>query len=194
MKYVLDKRMKRTKKLFHEALLLLLQEKEFVDISISEIVRKADVNRGTFYHHYKDKVDLLDEMVCFTLSNMIKAYRKPHKVYQQMNITEISTIPFFEHFVEHKVFYKTLLNKRVPINLAERMIIVMERYYLEGIDFSLPNEHDVDYRLFCSYRVHGLIGFILNWIQRDFHYPVEFMAKQLVKIVTLNTERVYIKN
>lgn len=186
--------MKRTKKLFHEALLSLLQEKEFEVISISEIVKKADVNRGTFYHHYKDKVELLEEMVEVTLSKMVKAYRKPHKSYQQMNITEISTIPLFEHFIQYKTFYKTMLTNQIPINIAEQMINTMEQHYFDDIEFKLSNQNEVDFNLFCSYRVHGLIGFILNWIKRDFHYPAEFMAEQLVKIVTLNTERIYIKH
>lgn len=194
MKNVSDKRMKRTKSIFHETLLLLLQEKEFSSISISEIVRTADVNRSTFYFHYEQKEDLLEEMVNTTLEKMIVAFRKPHISYQVMNITEISTIPLFEHFTENKVFYKTMLSSRVPIHLQDRMIDVMENHYQLDIDFYLPQlREDIDYQLFISYRVHGLIGFIVNWIKHDFKYPLEFMSEQLVKIVTLNTQKLYIK-
>lgn len=194
MKNISDKRMKRTKILFHETLLSLLQEEEFSSISISEIVRKADVNRSTFYFHYEKKEDLLEEMVQSTLREMIIAFRKPHISYQEMNITEISTIPLFEHFVENKLFYKTMLLSSVPIRLQDRMIEVMLNHYQLDIDFYLPQlQDDVNYQLFISYRVHGLIGFIVNWIKQDFIYPVEFMAEQLVKIVTLNTQKLYIK-
>ncbi|RKJ05500.1 hypothetical protein D7X33_51070 [Butyricicoccus sp. 1XD8-22] len=133
-------------------------------------------------------------MVQVTLREMIIAFRKPHISYQEMNITEISTIPLFEHFVENKIFYKTMLSSSVPIHLQDRMIEVMLNHYELDIDFYLPQLHDdVNYQLFTSYRVHGLIGFIVNWIKHDFKYPVEFMAEQLVKIVTLNTQKLYIK-
>ncbi|SOC43121.1 TetR/AcrR family transcriptional regulator [Ureibacillus acetophenoni] len=194
MKNVSDKRMRRTKTLFHETLLALLQEKEFSSISISEIVRKADVNRSTFYFHYEKKEDLLEELVQTTLEKMIIAFRKPHISYQEMYITEISTIPLFEHFLENKVFYKTMLSNSVPIHLQDRMIEVMENHY-QLIDFYIPQQRDdIDYQLFISYRVHGLIGFIINWIKNGFHYSVEFMSEQLVKIVTTNTQKLYIKN
>lgn len=194
MKNVSDKRMRRTKILFHQTLLTLLQEKDFTSITISEIVKNADVNRGTFYFHYEKKEDLLEEMVQMTLAKMVVAYRKPHISYQEMNITEISTIPLFEHFIEYKIFYKTMLSSRVPIHLQDHMIEVMEHHYHIDLDFHLPQlEEDLNYQLFTSYRVHGLIGFIVNWIKHDFEYPVEFMAQQLVKIVTLNTQKIYIK-
>ncbi|MFJ8235705.1 TetR/AcrR family transcriptional regulator [Ureibacillus sp. NPDC094379] len=186
--------MKRTKKLFHQALLSLLQEKEFTYITISEIVIKADVNRGTFYFHYEKKEDLLEEMVQMTLTKMIAAYRKPHISYQEMNITEISTIPLFEHFVENQVFYKTILSSKVPIHLQDRMIEIMEYQFQIDIDFHIPELlENLDFQLFTSYRVHGLIGLIINWIKHDFQHSTEFMAEQLVKIVTLNTQKIYIK-
>jgi AcrR family transcriptional regulator len=194
MQNVTDKRMKRTKIMFHQALLELLQEKSFESISISEIVRKTGVNRGTFYFHYEQKDDLLEEIVKTVLTQMVVAYRKPHKSYQEMTITEISTYPLFEHFIENKLFYQTMLSSSVPIHLHERMLQTMEHHYHQDIDFFLPSiSKDVNQDLFCSYRVHGLIGFILNWIKNDFDHPIEYMAEQLVKIVSINTQKIYIK-
>ncbi|MDR6123521.1 AcrR family transcriptional regulator [Bacillus sp. SLBN-46] len=194
MQTINDKRMKRTKLMFHHALLLLLQEKTFEEISISDIVRKAEVNRGTFYYHYEQKEDLLEEMVNTVINNMVVAFRKPFKPYQKMDINEISIIPLFEHFLENRVFYTTMLSNRVPIHLDERLLQTMEKNYLHNLEFFFPlDEKDVNKELFYSYKVHGLIGFILNWIKNDFQYPITYMAEQLVNIVTINTKTVYIK-
>ena len=40
----------------------LLQEKPFEKIKVSEIARKAGIDRQTFYLHFVDKYDLLDKM------------------------------------------------------------------------------------------------------------------------------------
>ena len=44
-----DKRIRRTKKLLRQALASLMQEKEFQNITVTDVVRRADINRGTFY-------------------------------------------------------------------------------------------------------------------------------------------------
>ncbi len=49
----------RSKALIKEALLSLMIEKPFEKISISDIVRRADINRGTFYAHYENASDVL---------------------------------------------------------------------------------------------------------------------------------------
>ena len=46
-----------------EALLLLLEQKDFDAITVKEICRKAGVNRSTFYLHYESMNDLLEETV-----------------------------------------------------------------------------------------------------------------------------------
>ena len=46
-----------------KALMILLNEKSLNDISVSELTKEAHINRGTFYLHYDDKMDLVDNLV-----------------------------------------------------------------------------------------------------------------------------------
>ena len=46
-----------------KALTILLNEKSLNDISVSELTKEASINRGTFYLHYDDKMDLVDNLV-----------------------------------------------------------------------------------------------------------------------------------
>lgn len=54
-----DRRVRRTRQLLQSALLALLKEKRYEDISVQDIIERADVARSTFYVHYVDKDDLL---------------------------------------------------------------------------------------------------------------------------------------
>ncbi len=53
-----DRRVKYTKLAIREAFLSLLDEKPLDKISVTEICKRADINRGTFYSHYTDAYDL----------------------------------------------------------------------------------------------------------------------------------------
>ncbi|WP_052889207.1 TetR/AcrR family transcriptional regulator [Thermogemmatispora carboxidivorans] len=58
-----DPRVRRTRRLLQQALLELLQEKSFADISIQDIAERATVNRTTFYAHFGDKYALADAVI-----------------------------------------------------------------------------------------------------------------------------------
>ena len=49
--------------LMDEALLQLLEKKDFAFISVKEICQKAGVNRSTFYLHYENANELLEETI-----------------------------------------------------------------------------------------------------------------------------------
>lgn len=55
-----DPRVKRTKKYIQKAFTELLAEKDFEDVSIQDIMERAELNRATFYNHYQDKYELLE--------------------------------------------------------------------------------------------------------------------------------------
>ena len=58
----IDPRIKRTKKQLRWALMTLMSEKAQKNISVRELAERADINRGTFYIHYKDVSDLLQHL------------------------------------------------------------------------------------------------------------------------------------
>ena len=57
-----DKRIRRTKKILTEALIEILKEKNVMDVTVSELEKKADVTRTTFYQYYLDPVDMLEQL------------------------------------------------------------------------------------------------------------------------------------
>lgn len=57
-----DRRVRKTKALLRGALTTLLREKDVKDITVSELAALADVSRGTFYCHYKDIYDMVEQL------------------------------------------------------------------------------------------------------------------------------------
>lgn len=65
----LDRRTRYTKMVICDALLTLMEQKPFGKISVTEVCKKAEINRGTFYLHYLDLEDVLDQLLQEILEN-----------------------------------------------------------------------------------------------------------------------------
>lgn len=57
-----DKRVIRSRRLIRQAFSDLLTEKAFDAITVTDIIQRADLNRGTFYAHYRDVRDVRDQL------------------------------------------------------------------------------------------------------------------------------------
>jgi AcrR family transcriptional regulator len=57
-----DRRVKYTKMVLKDSLIKLMQEKPISRITIKAICEDADVNRATYYSHYKDQFDQLNQI------------------------------------------------------------------------------------------------------------------------------------
>lgn len=58
----MDRRQRKTREAIFSALIELLSQKEFSQITVGEIVEKADVGRATFYAHFETKDHILKEL------------------------------------------------------------------------------------------------------------------------------------
>ena len=54
-----DRRVQRTRRLLHKALMTEVLDKKYESITVQEILDRADVGRSTFYTHFHDKDELL---------------------------------------------------------------------------------------------------------------------------------------
>ena len=53
---------RRTKELIQKSFMEMLEKKTFDSITVGDIAKTAKINRGTFYLHFIDKFDLLDQI------------------------------------------------------------------------------------------------------------------------------------
>ena len=71
-----DRRVRFTKMTLRESLIKLLEEKNIAEISVTELCRCADVNRGTFYAHYRQPSDVLVDIEENLISELSEIMRR----------------------------------------------------------------------------------------------------------------------
>jgi AcrR family transcriptional regulator len=136
-KRVKDRRIQKTQKLLHEALVSLIHEKSYDDIVVKEILDRANVGRSTFYMHFRDK----DELLASGMRDMLGSVRPavlPSSAKRNEKTIWFS-LPIFEHIHQHQhdggasigTRGRAILHEHLQKLLAE-MIADDTRRYLQG--------------------------------------------------------------
>lgn len=90
-----------TKKALASALKELMQEEAFSKISVSDICEKCEMNRKSFYYHFKDKYDLVNWIFD---TEFITVMNK-----QGYSIGWDSVVLLSEYFYKNRAFYRKAL-------------------------------------------------------------------------------------
>lgn len=92
-----DPRVKRTRRLLQQAFVALIAEQEFEDITVQDIVARAEVNRATFYLHFEDKFALFSTMMREKLSESLAKQLPESQEFTRDNLRKLAavTIEFF---------------------------------------------------------------------------------------------------
>jgi AcrR family transcriptional regulator len=183
-----DLRIVKTKEALHNALLELLKEKSLEIISISEICRKARVNRGTFYLHYGQIEDLFEEYFKEITADLARSYQEPYRSVPVLKITELdpSTIRIFHHIEKYKPFYRIVLSKKVPLMYYYLLFDEIKHLLLQDKEGVL--KEGVNHQLYFAYQANAIIGIIIEWYQNDFSYTASYLNNQLVQILNMKID------
>jgi AcrR family transcriptional regulator len=98
-----DRRSQRTRGLLSSALVELMLQKRYDEITVQDIIDRANVGRSTFYAHYLDKEDLLVSDFTRVLDSLSQQLRHEGDIHSAPTLT-----PFFEHVRNHVQLYKAL--------------------------------------------------------------------------------------
>ncbi|HBI04816.1 MAG TPA: TetR/AcrR family transcriptional regulator, partial [Paenibacillaceae bacterium] len=159
---VQDKRIKRTKKLLKDSLLVLLEIKSLKEITITDIVQKAEVNRGTFYKHYQYKEDLLEELIDDVLYDLTQSYQEPYRNLETFDIKNLtaSAIKIFQHVYLYKKFYEIIIKYNVLPGYQEKICNVIKKLTIQDfLDYRENNHINTD--MYASYHAYAILGMII---------------------------------
>ena len=164
-----------------EALIELLEKKEFEYITVKEICEKAGVNRSTFYLHYETIGDLLDECVAYKNDECFQRYATHltdiKERLRSENLDDLIFIspeylkPYLEFVKDNKRLFKVVLSHSDVFNAEETFRKLFTEIFSPVLDrFSLP-EQDKSYII--SFYIAGIMAIISEWIRGDCADTVE---------------------
>ena len=112
----MDRRVARTRRLLGEALLELIQEKQFDTITIRDITERGDIGYATFFRHYDSKEDLLSEQ----LEQMIRQLEQMAGEHTEDYFEREETL-FYRHMQDNELLYRSLLAGNVNVQVHRRL-------------------------------------------------------------------------
>ena len=105
-----NKRSKESQEFIIEAFSLLLQNKEYDKISVSDVCKKAGVNRSTFYAHYTDIYDLMKSIESNLSDSMNEIFIKYASGIETQSQLFLDLFNFVK---EYKYFYIAYLSGHI---------------------------------------------------------------------------------
>ncbi len=166
----MDKRVKKTKQAVFKAFLELLEVEAIDKITISQVAKKADVNRSTVYFNFKDKNDILIQCTKHYINNMF--------------LTCMSEEP--EALVQHTFAYIKQNIDVFQLITNTNSQIFKEQLYLEIEKKSQSYDRlngniisDIDTVNNVIY-ISSIVGVINWWIENDCKMEIDTLTKSIV--------------
>jgi AcrR family transcriptional regulator len=169
----MDPRVIRTKRMFKDALISLLQENEDQSkLTVQKLADRAELNRATFYLHYHDIEELKEQMVDEVLEELTE---KIHPLFEENQDKSASLIAtFLEHIYEHGLLFNVMLEnndfrKRLFDIIIEIVSTRRETRKVKGHTTQVPIE------IIAS----STFGIVTWWIQKGMPYSPSYLAEQI---------------
>lgn len=125
-----------TRSLIKEAFTVLMKEKGFQTLTVSDITRKAGINRGTFYLHYVDKYDLLEKLEEDLLDDLTEILLKKYDNHfdNPKEIIPYQAILSALYYVKDDFdFIQVLISKNGDMSFINRFKELLQKSMKEGI-------------------------------------------------------------
>jgi AcrR family transcriptional regulator len=156
----MDRRVYRTREALGDALVSLMIEKSYDEITVQQVLERAKVGRSTFYTHFVDKNDLfmsdVDDFWTLMSSMLTRRGEKSERVAPVKE--------FFEHVAEARAFYDSL----VASGRVHEVVELGQAHLAGGIQQRLEaipraSVHSAGKRKLMSQAFSGAFFSLLSW-------------------------------
>ena len=169
------------------ALMEILKTKSFEYITVSEICKKAGVNRSTFYLHYENTRDLLEETIRNMTDNFVSYFVPDGKIspinFEESQkdklvfISEEYLMPYLSYFKENRKIFLTVFENGKLFGFEETYEKLFNNIFNPILDVFKYPESERKYVM--AFYLNGINSIIMEWIKED----CTKSEKEVVKII-----------
>lgn len=179
----------RSRKLIIGALADLMQDKPLDKITVTDVVRQAEINRGTFYAHYKDIPDVIDHLIQRAFSGIREVLSD--QANSLRDLPRILTRHLQNMLEEDLELYRKIMSSgSASVMQNQLMNIVFEYFYERDMMFHKNGEalDSATFR-FCA---GGMGAMYLSWLAGELPITLDELtvsAEQLLNNVLIRQEK-----
>jgi AcrR family transcriptional regulator len=172
----------RSKHLIRQAFVELLLEKDLEKITVTDIINRADINRGTFYAHYQDiraVIGQIENEIIDKLLEFLGEFR--HKDFFQ-NPTPL-LLKLARYIEEDEDFFRILINSKGSIQFLEKLKIIFVDYM--KTDSSIPDtiRNSPDFSVRINFFAGGVVYLYQVWFRGETDYSINEMTLIISKMI-----------
>ncbi|MFF2480936.1 TetR/AcrR family transcriptional regulator [Paenibacillus sp. NPDC058071] len=169
-----DRRIPKTQEALQTAVLQLMTEKSFEKITIQDLSDKANVSRGTFYLHYRDKYDLLDKLI----DTHIEELRERCKGVANLDFPS-AILTWTEYFNQHYSFFSLMLASKGATYFKNQFYNLLVEEFSDKFNTSEGKNKDFNTDLIISFLASAYAGVVEWWFTNERPVTHQALAEQL---------------
>lgn len=172
----------RSRRLIRQAFHDLLKEKPFEKITVTDIVKRADINRSTFYAHYPDVRGLVEEILNDVVDRSLQLAR-------DTNYTKIFENPepflkgLMEIGMENMDIYNLLGNSDFALRQMESIKTVFLEKAVEAVEIPEHIRLSNTYKIQINFFIGGILNTFQQWMQGNLDCTVEEIMEMLADLI-----------
>lgn len=173
-----------TKKALEASLKKLMEHKPLDKIKVTDITEDCEVNRQTFYYHFKDIYDLLEWVYTNDATRAI-GDKKTYDTWQE-GLYEI-----FKYIIDNKSFVLNTYNslsreylERYLYNETYLLLIGVVEEKAKGMSIK-----DKDKSFIADFYKYGFVGLVLEWIRKGMKEEPSEIVERLNTLISGNIEK-----
>jgi len=170
----IDRRRLKSQDAIKHAVIELLSEKNFDDITMQEISDRANVSRGTIYSHYVDKFNLIDKLI----EEHINEMREICESASEMDYIEANVI-LFEYIKDHYLFFSTMIASKGGPYFRTHFLEFLTEEFNNIINVNTGRNRGLNEEIILQFIMSSYIGTVVWWVKNEMPYPPYVMAEQV---------------
>lgn len=183
----MDRRKRRTRSAIQNACVELIREKGFDNMSILDIADRADINRATFYLHFLDKYDMIDqfekEIMDEIEANFINDFPPSSLMKEIIRSRYEALVKIFTIFQDKRDILEILFQTKGVMTIQNRFhAIVLKMFDTKMATVHLQSSVQTP-ELFITVIVSTIIGIAHYWINGNDTKTPESLAIDLINII-----------
>jgi len=167
-----DARVRYTKKVLRDALLGCMQQKPLREITVKEVCQRAELNRATFYAHYRDCRDLFEQIE----NEMLEQYRGHMRSLDALNVRGLIRA-IYQMIDSNRDLCELMIFNHADDALIHRMLGLAHDFCIESWRQAMPRASNEEVELLFSCLAAGILHVVIGQYGRhDREVIVEFVG------------------